>query len=84
MAETVLVLGASPKPERYSFKAVQMLTEYGHKVLPVNPYHPTVSGVACLASIADARLVWRHAALSLTPVPSQMRWLSAWKAREFK
>ena len=54
MAETVLVLGASPKPERYSFKAVQMLTEYGHKVLPVNPYHPTVSGVACLASIADA------------------------------
>ncbi|MBQ0758309.1 MAG: CoA-binding protein [Zhongshania sp.] len=52
VSETVLVLGASPKPERYSFKAVQLLSEYGHKVLPVNPYHAEVSGVNCVAAIA--------------------------------
>lgn len=52
MIETVLVLGASPKRDRYSFKAVQLLGEYGHRVLPVNPYHPEVDGVACITSIA--------------------------------
>ncbi len=30
-----LVLGASPKAERYSYQAVQRLTEYGHEVVPV-------------------------------------------------
>jgi predicted CoA-binding protein len=52
MMETVLVLGASPKPGRHSFNAVQLLREYGHRVLPVNPYHAEVSGVECIASIA--------------------------------
>jgi len=33
----VVVLGASPKPERYSNQAVAMLKEYGCKVIPVNP-----------------------------------------------
>jgi uncharacterized protein len=51
MCETVLVLGASPKPERYSFKAVQLLKEYGHKVLPLNPYHEEVAGVKCVPTI---------------------------------
>ena len=35
--QTVVVLGASPKPERYSNQAVAMLKEYGCKVIPVNP-----------------------------------------------
>lgn len=30
-----LVLGASPKPERYSFKAVNMLKKFGHPVLAI-------------------------------------------------
>lgn len=30
-----LVLGASPKPERYSFKAVNMLLKFGHPVVAV-------------------------------------------------
>jgi predicted CoA-binding protein len=37
MAERVAVLGASHKPERYSNKAVRMLVEYGHEVIPVTP-----------------------------------------------
>lgn len=35
--QTVVVLGASPKPERYSNQAVAMLKEYGYEVIPVNP-----------------------------------------------
>ena len=35
--QTVVVLGASPKPERYSNKAVRLLLEHGHKVIPVHP-----------------------------------------------
>lgn len=33
--ETVLVLGASPNPERYSYKAVQKLRAHGHRVIAV-------------------------------------------------
>ncbi len=53
MTETVVVLGASPKPQRYSYKAVQLLREYQHRVLPVNPYHSEVAGQACVAGLAD-------------------------------
>lgn len=53
MAERVVVLGASPKPERYSYKATQMLTEYGHTVVPVNPYHRAVAGIQCQPDIAS-------------------------------
>ena len=35
--QTVVVLGASPKPERYSNKAVRLLLEHGHLVIPVHP-----------------------------------------------
>ncbi len=35
--QTVVVLGASPKPERYSNKAVRLLLEHGHRVIPVHP-----------------------------------------------
>ena len=35
MPLNTLVLGASPKPERYSFKAVNMLKKYGHPVLAI-------------------------------------------------
>lgn len=37
MGQTVAVLGASHKPERYSNQAVRMLKEYGHMVIPVTP-----------------------------------------------
>ncbi len=33
--ETTLVIGASEKPERYAYKAVKMLREYGHDVAAV-------------------------------------------------
>ncbi|HEX6591697.1 MAG TPA: CoA-binding protein, partial [Moraxellaceae bacterium] len=51
MSETVAVLGASPKPERYSNKAIRMLQEYGHKVIPVNPAQKEIEGLSVVSSV---------------------------------
>lgn len=51
MSETVAVLGASPKTERYSNKAIRMLREYGHTVLPVNPAQQEIEGLRVIASV---------------------------------
>jgi predicted CoA-binding protein len=49
----VAVLGASPKPERYSNKAVRMLRQHGHEVIPVNPAHAQIEGLKTVASLDD-------------------------------
>lgn len=36
-ARTVVVLGASPKPVRYSYQAVKLLDDKGYRVIPVHP-----------------------------------------------
>ena len=51
MTETVAVLGASPKPERYSHQAVQLLRHYGHAVIPVNPAQREIAGLPVAASL---------------------------------
>jgi len=53
MPETVAVVGASPKPERYSNKAIRLLREYGHSVLPVNPAQQEIEGLPVTARIED-------------------------------
>ena len=49
----VVVLGASPKPDRYAFKAMQRLREHGHKAIPVNPAFDEVLGERCYPSLSD-------------------------------
>lgn len=34
MHKTTLVIGATPNPDRYAYKATVMLAEYGHPVIP--------------------------------------------------
>jgi predicted CoA-binding protein len=46
--QTVVVLGASPKPERYSNKAVRLLLEHGHRVIPV---HPAIKEIESLPAV---------------------------------
>ena len=53
-SETVAVMGASPKPDRYAYKAMQMLRQFGHRAIPVNPAFAEVLGETCYRSIADA------------------------------
>lgn len=49
--ETVVVLGASPKRERYSHQAMVLLQKYGHRVIPVNPGHDQIDGIAVARSL---------------------------------
>jgi predicted CoA-binding protein len=52
--ETVAVLGASPNPDRYGFKALEMLHEYKHRTLPINPAFDEILGEKCYPKISDA------------------------------
>ena len=49
--ETVVVLGASPKPERYSNQAVRALVEHGHRVIPVHPLVKKIAGVPAVPAL---------------------------------
>jgi len=49
----VAVLGASNKPERYSFQAVKRLAEKGHAVCPVHPALATIDGVPVFRQLGD-------------------------------
>jgi predicted CoA-binding protein len=40
--ENVAVIGASPKQERYSNKAIRLLDEYKHNPIPVAPKHAKI------------------------------------------
>ena len=42
MKETVAVLGASSKPDRYSHKAMLLLQEHGHTPIPVHPKEKSI------------------------------------------
>ena len=51
--KTVAILGASPKPGRYAFIAMERLRQHGHKAIPVNPAFPEILGERCYAKIGD-------------------------------
>ncbi len=49
----VAVLGASPKPERYSHKAVVMLLEHGYQVVPVNPGGMEICDIQAVTGLGE-------------------------------
>jgi uncharacterized protein len=51
--KSVVVLGATPKPDRYAFLAMNRLKEHGHRAIPVNPAFAEVCGEKCFPSITD-------------------------------
>lgn len=51
--ERVAVLGASRKPERYSNKAVVLLKEHGHDVIPIHPLEERIEGLPVTHSLKD-------------------------------
>ena len=52
-AETVAVIGASRKEDRYSNKAVRQLMQHNHTVLPVNPVEKTIEGLKVFGKISE-------------------------------
>ena len=55
MGKKVVVIGASNKPERYSFKAIKALVNNGHEVIPVNPALKEVQGIKVVNKITDIK-----------------------------
>jgi len=53
-SETVVIMGASPKPDRYAYRAMEMLRSYGHQPILVNPAFKEILGATCYASITEA------------------------------
>ena len=51
----VAVIGASNKPERYSYKAVKLLQEKGHTVFPVHKRIKDIDGLTVYESLADIK-----------------------------
>jgi len=49
----VAVLGASNKPERYSFQAVKLLAGKGHAVFPVHPALVAIEGAPVFKQLGD-------------------------------
>jgi uncharacterized protein len=65
--ERVAVLGASPKPERYSNMAVALLAENGHAVYPVTPRGGEINGLKCYKSLAEVPQPLDTVTLYLSP-----------------
>ena len=53
-SQTVAILGASPKPDRYAYKAFQLLRDYGHRPVAINPAFDEILGQKCYPKISDA------------------------------
>lgn len=51
--ENVVVLGASPNPERYAHLALITLEEHGHRAIPVNPAFREIRGQLCYPSVGE-------------------------------
>ncbi len=50
--ETVLLIGASNKPDRYSYKALKLLQEYGQEVILIHPVLNEIEGTKVYNSLS--------------------------------
>ncbi len=53
MKERVVVLGASSKPDRYSYKAIALLQEHDHTPIPVSVRDEEILGLKAVKSISQ-------------------------------
>ncbi len=53
MHESVAVVGASPKEDRYSFRAMQSLQKHGHTAIPISVRGHDILGQKGFTSICD-------------------------------
>ena len=49
----VAVLGASDRPERYSYQAVKLLAEKGHRPFPVHPRLEAIDGIKVYRRLSE-------------------------------
>jgi predicted CoA-binding protein len=53
--QSVVVVGASARPDRYSNMAVRLLKDHGHKVIPVHPTAETIEDLPVVHTVQDIR-----------------------------
>jgi predicted CoA-binding protein len=55
-SKTIALVGASPRPERASFRVMRFLQSRGHKIYPVNPVEAgcVINGETVLTSLDEA------------------------------
>lgn len=53
ISRKIVVLGASPKHDRYSNKALCELKSLGYIVYPVNPGHSIIEGIPVFRKLAE-------------------------------
>ncbi len=53
--EVVVVLGASSDPQRYSYKAIELLKEFGHRPIPVHPKETQIQGFKVYPSLPSVK-----------------------------
>ncbi len=64
---TVAVLGASNKPERYSNKAVRLLTEKGYPVIPIHPTLTQIEGIPVKKSLNEITIPVHTLSIYINP-----------------
>ncbi len=69
--EVVVVLGASSDPGRYSYKAVQMLQEFGHEVFPISPKEKMILGIKTYSRLSDIKRPIDTLTMYVNPTISQ-------------
>jgi len=67
----VVVLGASPKPIRYSNMAVRQLQAKGYRVIPVHPKAETIGDLPVVHSLGDIEEKVQTLTLYLGPMHSR-------------
>lgn len=50
--KTVVIIGASNNPERYSHRALLLLRKHGHEVVPVHPKLAEIEGIPVVADVS--------------------------------
>jgi len=53
--QKVLIIGASNRADRYSFKVLKMLQDNGHQCFPVHPEHKEIEGIKCFKDIKSVK-----------------------------
>ncbi len=65
---TVAVLGASPKPERYSNMAVRLLKEHNYSVIPISPAFDTIEDLPTVHKLENIKEEVHTLTLYMNPV----------------
>ncbi len=66
----VAVLGASPKPDRYSNQAIRLLGKYDYRPIPVNPAFEQIESLPCFPTLSEIDEPVHTITLYLSPARS--------------